>query len=115
MSDDLNEHSKVIMPLIRKVMPSLIASQIVGVQPMSSPMGEIWGMDTLYRRFQIISQYELDTGEIWYKVTVTNEIQAWLEETFNEGVDFRITESDYAIAVNIPDRVLVLLKLKWEK
>lgn len=31
----LNEFRRVVMPMIRKIMPTLVASQLVGVQPMS--------------------------------------------------------------------------------
>ena len=33
---------KIILPLIRKIVPSLIANDIVGVQPMSSPTGGVF-------------------------------------------------------------------------
>ena len=33
--------NKVMLPLIRRVMPSVIANELVGVQPMSGPVGQI--------------------------------------------------------------------------
>ena len=44
----------VVIPLIRKVMPSLIASDIVGVQPMGKPadlMGSIHGIGITNKQF----------------------------------------------------------------
>lgn len=35
---------KVLMPMIRKVIPGLIAQQIVGVQPMTGPTGRIFNL-----------------------------------------------------------------------
>jgi hypothetical protein len=32
------------IPLIKRVMPSLIASELISVQPMSAPSGEIFAM-----------------------------------------------------------------------
>ena len=40
---DDTSFSSVIMPMISKVMPQMIASQIVGVQPMTGPSGMIFG------------------------------------------------------------------------
>lgn len=34
----------IMMPLIQKLMPSLIAQQIIGVQPMTGPTGSIFTM-----------------------------------------------------------------------
>ena len=33
--------NKVILPFIRRVMPTVIANEIVGVQPMTGPVGQI--------------------------------------------------------------------------
>ena len=33
--------NKVILPIIRRVMPTVIANEIVGVQPMTGPVGQI--------------------------------------------------------------------------
>ena len=39
--------SKLILPLIRKSYPSLIANELVSVQPMASSTGVIYGMNTV--------------------------------------------------------------------
>ena len=33
--------NKVILPVIRRVMPTVIANEIIGVQPMTGPVGQI--------------------------------------------------------------------------
>lgn len=38
----------IVMPLIRRTMPRLLAENIVGVQPMGSPTGEIFDLRNLY-------------------------------------------------------------------
>lgn len=35
---------KILLPQLRKITPSLIASEIVGVQPMTGPAGQIFSM-----------------------------------------------------------------------
>jgi hypothetical protein len=37
-------NSSVILPLIRKVAPALLASELAGVQPMTAPLGTIFKM-----------------------------------------------------------------------
>ena len=40
--------NKVMLPLIRRVMPSVIANELVGVQPMSGPVGQIHTLRVRY-------------------------------------------------------------------
>ncbi len=39
----------VILPIIRRVMPNLIANSIIGVQPMTGPIGQIHTLKTRYK------------------------------------------------------------------
>ena len=39
-----NQLNPVLLPVIRRVMPNIIAHQIVGVQPMTGPVGSIFSM-----------------------------------------------------------------------
>ena len=38
----LKNFQKVLLPLVRKLLPTMIASELVGVQPMTGPVGEIF-------------------------------------------------------------------------
>jgi hypothetical protein len=40
--------NKVMLPLIRRIMPSVIANELVGVQPMSGPVGQIHTLRVRY-------------------------------------------------------------------
>jgi len=40
--------NKVMLPLIRRIMPSVIANEILGVQPMTGPVGQIHTLRTRY-------------------------------------------------------------------
>jgi hypothetical protein len=40
--------NKVILPVIRRVMPTVIANEIVGVQPMTGPVGQIHTLRVRY-------------------------------------------------------------------
>ena len=40
--------NKVILPIIRRVMPTVIANELIGVQPMTGPVGQIHTLRTRY-------------------------------------------------------------------
>lgn len=42
------DFSKVLLPMIRRIMPSTIVHDIVGVQPMTAPQGHVFSMRTNY-------------------------------------------------------------------
>ena len=41
MAGNISSLNKVILPVIRRVMPTVIANELVGVQPMTGPVGQI--------------------------------------------------------------------------
>jgi len=45
--------NKVMLPLIRRVMPSVIANELVGVQPMTGPVGQIHTLRVRYRKLVV--------------------------------------------------------------
>jgi len=109
MSDDKKELS-VILPIIRKVMPSVIASQIVGVQPMMSP-GGFWRAAT----YKVIEERKVADGKLYHVKIYQNPIIAWVEETFAEddyGVIGDETGGDVYV---LPEKIYAMLKLKFEE
>lgn len=40
---------KIILPIIRRVMPQVIANDIIGIQPMSGPTGQIFSLRARYK------------------------------------------------------------------
>ena len=103
MDDDLR---KIMIPMIRRILPNVIAHEIVGVQP----MGINKFMDKPY---YITKQWELE-GQHWYLLELTDQARSWLTETFVEKVDyspFEIFEGQEGTVVTA--EVYTLLKLKW--
>jgi hypothetical protein len=41
---DVGNFQKIIIPMIRRIIPGTIASEIVGVQPMSGPVGLVYSL-----------------------------------------------------------------------
>lgn len=54
-------YQSVLIPLVRQAIPSMIAADIVGVQPMSAPddvVGSIHGVDFTFEQFgQALKEY----------------------------------------------------------
>ena len=57
MTDEQQEFQKTLIPLIRKVVPQMIAAEIAGVQPMSGPKGLLGYKDRtdIYHGYMVYS------------------------------------------------------------
>ena len=62
VSGDIDQFTKIFLPLARRIYPSLIANDILGVQPMNGPQGFIYSMSPRY------------TGESAYPADSTRDI-----------------------------------------
>jgi len=51
--------NRVILPVIRRVMPTVIANELVGVQPMTGPVGQIHTLRVRYASTILIKQQPL--------------------------------------------------------
>jgi len=96
-----DETIKVIIPIIRRIVPSLIASDIIGVQPMSNS----------FAKFRIGKTEEID-GQTWYNITCVDEIWQWIIDTidndqYTDGTD------EYQNRFTLSPQAMMLFKLKW--
>ena len=48
MAGNIATLNKVMLPLIRRVLPSLISNELLGVQPMTGPVGQIHTLRVRY-------------------------------------------------------------------
>jgi hypothetical protein len=69
MTDPL-KNIKVLLPMIRKVMPQIIAQDIVGVQPMNMN----------FPKWRQLSAYSETVPDGYVVVDADREISAWIEE-----------------------------------
>ncbi len=49
----LSEFGKVLLPIMRRVLPNVIAADIIGVQPMSGPAGQLFTLKHRYGLYGI--------------------------------------------------------------
>lgn len=65
-------------------------------------------------RYEVLDESIVD-GKRWFSVQVNDEIVEWLLDTFILDVDFVFVHHLKGVWVDMPERVFVLLKLKWTK
>jgi hypothetical protein len=77
----------IILPILRKSLSSMIASQIVDVQPMTAPTGQIFTMRTRYenpKNFKLLSTDDYDEDvhvpNDYCVVEVSYAVNLWIEE-----------------------------------
>ena len=115
---------KVLLPLIRKVIPNMIANQIVGVQPMTGSIGQIHTMRTSYAprpKFTMLSQrnrFTLNTFDAtWYTISCGIDVRNWIMETFPDDENTLWVENQdqdvFHCVVEIHEKVCNILKLRW--
>lgn len=113
-----------LLPLIRKVVPTMIANQIIGVQPMTAPTGQIHTMRTSYAlrpKFTVLSErkrWTITTSvATWYTVSCGIDVRNWIMETFPDDENTLWHENQdqdvFHCVVEIHEKVFNFLKLKW--
>jgi hypothetical protein len=72
----------ILIPMIRKLMPTMIAHQIVGVQPMTGPTGSIFGTRrSKFGRLDIaVYGNDIPVPDGYCVVDVNLEIRDWIRE-----------------------------------
>ena len=49
----------------------------------------------------------------WYAVTVSSQAMWWMRKTYIEGKDYFEVHSLKGVWIDVPEHILVMLKLKW--
>ena len=63
-SGNIGNFQKIVMPMIRRIIPGTIATEIVGVQPMTGPTGLIFSMRYVYKNNATVGAGEAPDGNI---------------------------------------------------
>ena len=91
VSGNIATLNRVILPVIRRVMPTVIANELVGVQPMTGPVGQIHTLRVRY------AQSMTDTSAAQTSVTAGQEaLSPFLIATaYSAGASTSATQSTY--------------------
>lgn len=113
---EIKNLAPVLVSLVRRVMPELIATDLVGVQPMSLPAGFVFDINNRFiygQPYYVTKQWELD-GKRWYLLELNDQVKAWITETFTETVDYSpFTVSEGREGTVVGEETYMLIKLKW--
>lgn len=61
---DIAGFRKILIPMIRRIIPGTIASELVGVQPMSAPVGLVYSMRYKYAEGEIQGQSTMNNRDV---------------------------------------------------
>ena len=90
--------NKVILPVIRRVMPTVIANEIVGVQPMTGPVGQIHTLRVRYAETfdsavagdEALSPFQIATGYSGNATTNRADATSVLEGTGGKKMSIQV-------------------------
>lgn len=84
--------NRVILPIIKKVMPNIIAQSILGVQPMTGPAGSIF---TLNSRYKFSDAHWIRNAKAEYLLCTTYE-RCYTSERMLFGMEaYKLTIEEY--------------------
>ena len=117
MTDSLEEFRKIMLPMIRKILPTTIAQEIVGVQPMASSMSSVFTKQLTY---QVLEDGWEKTCPAGHVAIMTNvQIAHWIEQQpvhmwkyidlEKDGREFQLNTHFF-----ISDQLLTWLKMRWQ-
>lgn len=119
------ELAKILMPLIRKIVPAQIAAEMVGVQPMYGPLDNVLHIETgeTYKNDAVLYSRAGDEVEYYWVALRFNylhidrvkleELLAWCHATYGkENADDGWHYSDHKIFFTDPAHRTVFL-LRW--
>ena len=94
-ASDLKNLQKVLIPLIRRIVPAMVVSNMVGVQPMTRPINETgWTIndDTFnsYPYAALITNWSVRVLQALNRNDPNDEMETWTIETFAPGSWHRV-------------------------
>lgn len=106
---------KIDLTSVAKQSPIITAQQIIGVQPMTGPTGQVFKMKHEYAAIMEIDNAIVD-GEQWYQIGITREIHNWLIKEYKQDKDktwVYIGPSMYRHVHDVHEKIYIMLLLKW--
>lgn len=95
------DFTRILLPVIRRIMPEIIASEIVGVQPMGDR----------FNKYYTNEIPEID-GQKWYEIVCDDEISRWIYDTI-DSAQYKDHHYEFRNKFTISEQAMMMLKLKW--
>lgn len=104
LAGDVAQFTPILMPMVRRTYPNLIANELLGVQPMSMPTGFIYAMTNRYVGTDNTKVSLADTGVIIEMTITENDGLGFVEGSVITG---NITGAVGTVAYREDDKILV--------
>lgn len=104
MTQDVAQFTPILMPLVRRVYPALIANELLGVQPLKTPTGFIYSLRNTYTGDKINGINPHKNGQIVVLEAASTKAKPGLEITQSNGAKGTITHIE-------PDNKTILLNV----
>jgi hypothetical protein len=110
------ENPTVLIPIIsllRRVHPTILASELCGVQPMANKNRVIFNTSVRYNYFSLISKKQVDSKPQYCLSVFHSEIRDWLVNTFTDQ-DMSIEHHSKTITTyTLSESAYITLTLRW--
>ena len=98
MAGNIATLNKVILPVIRRVMPTVIANELVGVQPMTGPVGQVHTLRVRYAETfdsatagdEALSPFQIATGYSGNATSNTADATSTMEATAGKKLSIQV-------------------------
>ena len=98
MAGNIATLNKVILPVIRRVMPTVIANELVGVQPMTGPVGQVHTLRVRYAETfdsatagdEALSPFQIATGYSGNATTNQADATSTMEATAGKKLSIQV-------------------------
>ena len=105
----MSDWSKVLLPLIRKVYPQMVAHQIVGVQPMNmEPQQRLQARDEPFNMYPYIAQRHADLWDLGFNHSDLVGMKEWCNATL-ESSSWHYLQGKFFFR-NETDRTMFMLR-----
>ena len=114
-TSDLREYRKIMMPMIRNIYPSLIANDIIGVQPMTSAAGNLFVMSDIGSYTRMVITKMDNHWNCHCSALKSIEILEWLKN-IDPSLYWSYQRRPYSdFYVNFYDEEsITMFKLRWD-
>ena len=111
----IQKSTGILIPIIRRIMPTLIAHQIVGVQPMTGPTGSIFGTRRpKFERLDIdVYDDAIPVPDGYCVVDVNLQVCEWIREQPIHLWKYVNSDSFIRDRIVIADDLYTALALRW--
>lgn len=117
----MKNNNNTLIPIIRKLMPSILAQDIVGVQPMTSATGNVFSMKNNTVSFKPFVIVENQNECVLYSgnhiaVDVKPTVSTWIEEQPPYLWKYAENTEDCHVSFTryiIDEKLFTMMSLKW--